>query len=120
MKIIIKRKNIDQSDALDKFIEEKLSGLQKFISILREEGNIGKSLADVIVEIEKTTKHHRKGEIFEVKGIINLPGKILLTSVESDDLFKAVIEVKDNLQVEIKQYKMKKIDRDRRKQRKDK
>jgi len=116
MKIIIKTKNIENSESLNSYIEEKLSGLQKFISVLREKGSIGKSLAEVFVEIEKTTKHHRKGEIFMVKAILHLPQKSIVAQDESDDLFKSVIEVKDDLQVEIKKYKTKNIDKNRRAQ----
>jgi len=116
MKIIIKTKNIENSESLNSYIEEKLSGLQKFISVLREEGDVGKTLAEVFVEIEKTTKHHRKGEIFMVKAFINMPGRNIVTEVESDDLFKAVIEAKDNLQAEIRKYKTKNIDKNRRAQ----
>lgn len=120
MKIIIKAKNIELTPYLEKFVEEKIGSLQKFISILRQEGNIGKSLAEAFVEIEKTTKHHRSGDIFRAEARIELPGRTIMAEALRDDLLKAIVEVKDEMQREIKKYKLKKIDKSRRPQRKPK
>ena len=56
MKIIIKTKNIDQSTALNSFVEKKFAGLKKFINVLKREDEIGKTLAEVFVEVEKISK----------------------------------------------------------------
>ena len=66
MKIIIKTKNLDQSEALNNFIEKKFETLKKFINVLKNPDEI-KTLAEVFVEVEKESKHHKNGEIFLVK-----------------------------------------------------
>ena len=120
MKIIIKTKNIDLSAEINDFVEKKFYGLKKFIDVLKREDEIGKTLAEVFVEVEKETKHHRKGDIFRVKSRIYLPGREIISQVRTDDLRKAIMEAKDDLKIEIEKYKFKNIDKIRRQQRKSK
>jgi ribosome-associated translation inhibitor RaiA len=120
MKIITKVKNIEPSVALNNFIEKKFLGLKKFIDVLKREDEIGKTLAEVFVEVGKETKHHRKGEIYIIKSRVYLPGREIISQVNSDDLQKAVVKAKDELKLEIEKYKVKKIDKNRRLQRKSK
>ena len=120
MKIIIKTKNLDLTADLQSFIEEKIGSLKKFISILKREDEMGKTLAEVFVEVEKETTHHRKGDIFRVKCRIYLPGREIIAQITADDLQKAVIKAKDELKIEIEKYKFKNVDKNRRQQRKSK
>ena len=119
MKIIIKAKNLDLSADLQSFIEKKIGSIKKFINILKQDTPEGlKTLAEVFVEVEKETEHHKKGKIFFVKIQVVLPGKSLVASFKADDLFKAIIGVKDEMKSEIGRYKIKSIDKNRRAQRK--
>ncbi|OGZ69862.1 MAG: ribosomal subunit interface protein [Candidatus Staskawiczbacteria bacterium RIFCSPHIGHO2_02_FULL_42_22] len=108
MNIIIKTKNIELTDSLEKFIQQKIGKLEKFSKIL------GKDSLEMFVEIEKETNHHRKGEIFFAEAILVMPGKKLVARAKSDDLGKAVSEVKEELEIEIKKYKLKAIELPRR------
>jgi len=119
MKITIKTKNLEFTEGLQNFIEKKLDSIKKFIDILKEDTPLrGKTLAEIFVEVEKETEHHKKGKIFLVKTKVNLPGKSLTAWSRADDLFKAVIGAKDELKIEIEKYKFKKVDKNRRQQRK--
>lgn len=118
MKVIIKTKNLELPGALKDFVEKKFYGLKKFINILKREDEIGKTLAEVFVEVEKETKHHRKGDIFLVKSRVYLPGREIISQVRTDDLQKSIIKAKDELKTEIEKYKFKIIDKTRRQQRK--
>ena len=118
MKIILKAKNLPLSAELKNFTEKKFSILKKFIDILKTENEIGKTLAEVFVEIEKETMHHNKGEIFGVKSRVYLPGREIISRVKSDDLFRAIIKSRDEMKIEIEKYKFKKIDKNRRLQKK--
>ena len=119
MKIIIKTKNLEQSDTLDNFVEKKFLTLKKFIGILKLPDD-KKTLAEVFVEVDRETKHHRKGDIFLVKAQVTLPGKKILAQAKEEDMFVAVTKAKDELRAEIEKYKVKKIDKNRRQQRKSK
>ena len=119
MKIITKAKNLELTDNLQNFVDEKIGGLKRFIDILKEDTpEKGKTLAEVFVELEKETKHHRKGDIFIANGKLVLPRKLIVVSARKDDIWEAVISMVDAFQVEIKQYKLKSIDKNRRQQRK--
>lgn len=121
MKIIIKTKNIDLTEGLQNFVEKKIGSIKKFIDILKQDTpQKGKTLAEIFVEVEKETKHHKKGKIFLVKTQIILPGKSLTAWSRADDLFKAIVKVKDELRIEIEKYKFKKADKNLRQRRKTK
>jgi ribosomal subunit interface protein len=108
MKIIIKTKNLELTDGLQVFVDKKIGSIKKYINILKEDTpEKGKTLAEVFVELKKETKHHRKGNIFLVKAMINLPGRIITVSSKADDIFEAIIDAKDELKTEIKKYKFK-------------
>jgi ribosomal subunit interface protein len=109
MKIIIKTKNLELSPSLESYINEKIGSFEKFIKTLQKEEE-GKTLSEIFVEVEKETRHHRHGEVFVAKAQIMLPGKSLVAEAKGEDLFLAIVEVKDELQQEIKKYKLKKID----------
>jgi ribosomal subunit interface protein len=115
MKIIIRTKNLELTDDLQKFVDEKIGGLKKFLSILKE-GK--KTLTETFVELEKETLHHKKGQIFRTEVQIQLPGKKLIAEAKGEDLKKAIVKVKDELQQEIKKYKLKITETIRRSQRK--
>jgi len=118
MKIIIKTKNIEFTKALQDFVEEKIGGLKKFIITLKEEPIYGKTLAEAIIEVEKETEHHKKGKIFKAMAKISLKGRNLIAQARSEDIKSAIVKLKDELQQEIKKYKLKKKDVRIRKQRK--
>ena len=117
MKIIIKSKNLEITDRLREYAEEKINSLKKFVNILDKDSEIGKDVAEFFVEIEKETKHHRKGDIFIASGKLVLPGKIIVVSARKDDVWQAIVAMVDAFQVEVKQYKLKNKEFIRRKQR---
>jgi len=120
MKIIIKAKNLELTEALQIYIEKKFLALKKFINILKRKEETGKTLAEIFVEVEKETKHHNKGMVFLVNTKVVLPGRSLVAEAREDDLYKAIVSAKDELKMEIGKYKFKKIDKNRREQRKSK
>lgn len=119
MRIIIKTKNLDLTEDLRNFIEEKIGSLKKFVDVLKREED-KKTLAEIFVEVERETLHHKKGYIFLVKTRIHLPGKRLIAFAKTDDLLTSVIKARDELKSEIEKYKFKNIDKNRRQQRKSK
>lgn len=120
MQIIIKTKNLELTESLKVFINKKVNLLSKFIKILKEKSpEKGKNLAEAFVEIEKVSKHHKKGDVFKTEIIIILPGKKLISESQGSDLLTTVIEAKDELEREIKKYKSKTAESIRREQKKE-
>lgn len=116
MKIIIKTTNLKLNRALENFIEKKINDLEKFSKIFHKkyfDGYYGKGKprAEAWVEVE------RGGPFFRAECQMRLPGKSLRSEALAKDLRQAVVEVKDELQRQLKQYKNKFIAKARKKQR---
>ncbi len=119
MKIIIKTKNLKLNQALKNFIEEKINSLEKFCFFgsptqipplskkERDWEGKGKPRVEAWVEIGRTTLHHKKGPVFWAECQMHLPGKSIRSTAQSKDLKLSIVEVKDELQRELKEYKEK-------------
>ena len=119
MNIIIKFKNLKITESFKRFIEEKIGGVKKFLKSFSKNTTADQEDSlEAFVEIEKETKHHRKGDVFKAEAKINLPGKSFMAKAHGDDLARTVTEVRDELEDEIRKYKTKVIEAPRRKERK--
>lgn len=110
MKITIKSTNLTLSDSIYAYISTKINSLDKFVQNVGEESAIGNPPIECWVEVEKTTEHHRKGNIFRAEGQIRLPGASGVRAEATEwDLHQAIDMVKDELQRQLKRYKRKMI-----------
>lgn len=111
MQVIIKTRNVELTDSLEGLINKRMAGLKRLVKNFQES-------SELLVEVEKETKHHRKGDIFGAEAMINLPGTKLVTRAHGENLSKVITEVKNELEREIRKYKTKIIELPRRKYRK--
>ena len=111
MKIVIKTKNVKLTPLLREFIEEKIDSLEKFAKRVFGESYYGrffgkgKPKVEAWMEIGKTTLHHQKGLNFFAECQMRFPGKSIRALSQAESLERAVVDVKDELQIEIKKYK---------------
>jgi len=75
-------------------VDEKIGSLDKFFD----------NTFNCDVTVGMTTHHHHKGNVYEAKVNLEVPGSLIRAEAVSDDLYKAINEVKDELQREIKKY----------------
>ncbi len=101
MKIDISTKNMTLDEPLRVFIEEKIGGLDHLI---------GNDKSQVKVEIGKPSEHHRSGPIFRAEANLMMGGVLLRATCEHEDLRNAIVDVKDELQAQIRKFKEKRID----------
>ena len=99
MNIIIKTTNIELTKSLEQWVHMRLQPLEKLQSFLRGPD------AEAWVEIGKTTKGQRKGDIFRAEAQIRLPGKSIRAEAVSSNLRKSINGLRDKLQREIIEYK---------------
>ena len=117
MKIVIRTKNIKLNRALEDFIEKKINDLEKFLEIFDEKKYFngyfgkGKPRVEAWVEVEK------EGPFFRAECQMRFPGRSLRSEAQAKDLKLAIVEVKDELQRQLKQYKSKLIAKTKRRQR---
>jgi len=119
MKITIKTKNIELNEVIKELIDDKINGLEKFIKSYHkdDEWEKIKPSCEFSVEIEKETRHYEKGPYFRAEIQVYLPRKTLIAEARSENLQTAITEIKDEMQSEIKKYKSKVIDKNRKIQR---
>ena len=101
MNIIIKGTNLELHNDLKEYVNEKIGGLKKFI----ENDNIDTNSVIARVELAKTTQHHQHGDIYKAEVNLQFPGKMIRSVDESDDIYKSIDKVKDELREMINSYK---------------
>lgn len=77
---------MDLTPAIKTYVEDKLSGLEKFV------GNI----LNMDVELGLDTNHHNKGEIYSCSVVIQLPKEVITVKKTEKNLYKAIDKVKDH------------------------
>jgi ribosomal subunit interface protein len=108
MNVIIKGTDLDLHNDLKDYVNEKIGGLEKFTE------NVGGDAITARVELARTTRHHQhSNSIYKAEVNLQLPKKMLRSVVESDDVYKAIDEVKDELKEMINNYKDEKISKAR-------
>lgn len=98
MKVTIKATNLELTPVIKKAIEEKIATLDKFIP------HIGTSV-EAFVEVALETRHHKKGKIYYAEANIKVPGKIIRSEAREENIYRAINEIKDELQRLLKEYK---------------
>lgn len=100
MKINVKAAGLELTPSLNVYIEDKLGGLSKLIKRFDEEG-----VAELWLDLARTTRHHHKGDVFRAEADLRLPRKILRVQKEAGDIRTAIDMLKDTLRLEIDKYK---------------
>ena len=85
----IKVTNMELTDVIQTYAEEKMSSVERLL---------GKdSDALIEIELEKTTNHHKQGDIFRAEANVTIEGKLYRVEATKDDLYAAVDKVKKEL-----------------------
>ena len=93
--------NFDLTDAINDYINKKLTPLEKFTG--------GSSEVLCEVEIGRTTNHHNSGEIFKAEVNMFVSGSSQIYAVsEQADLYSAIDLVKDDVERQLVSEKSKK------------
>ncbi len=101
MRIAITTKNIALDNPLRVFVEDKIGDLERLVR-----GNV----VEAHVEIGKPSEHHRKGSVFYAEVNLKVGGTVLRAQAQREDLRIAIVEAKDELQLQIKKFKERRKD----------
>ncbi len=101
MKLNIKATNLELTPAIREYIDTKMEAVTRFL------GNL--DIINFDFEVELTTKHHNKGEIFRAEANLEIAKDLLRVEKTEADLYKAIDKVKDHLVELIKKHKEKRI-----------
>lgn len=100
MNIIIHSKNLDITPPIREYVEIKISSLDHLLQRFETQGEIKTE-----IEIARTTKHHKSGDVFYAEANLHLPKKSLRAEHYDSDIRIAIDEIKNKLHNEIIKYK---------------
>lgn len=102
MNIQFKATNIELTDAIKNYVEEKLVSVEKILNAEQTE-----PLAEV--EIGKETPHRQSGDsLFFAEINLTVAGSLFRSHTQASELYAAIDEMKDEITREVKQDKEKK------------
>lgn len=111
MHIQIRAKNLELTPSLSTFVNQKMGKLARMIKKSAD-------VAEMFVDVERQTHHHKKGDVYWVEANIIIPGKKFFAKAHGDDIHDIIVDMREELQQAIKKFKTKVIDMPRRRQRK--
>lgn len=106
MRVVIHKKNLEITAALQNFIDIKL--IRPVEKVLKN--ILDKELPLLEIEIGRNTNHHRKGMVYHAEANLSLGRVFMRAEVDEDDMRKACDLLKDELLREIVKFKNKKQD----------
>ena len=102
----IKATNMDMTDAIRAYVEEKVSALDKLV-----EGY--EPAASISVEVGKSSNHHNKGPFMRCEMNLSIPGVMLRSEEEREDLYEAIDVAQGDLKRQLKDHKERLIEKNR-------
>ena len=105
MRFQVKAKGFELTPSLQQFVEEKMMGLEKYVSRWDENNSVL-----LTVEVAKNTKHHNKGEVFYAEANLQIPKHLLRVEETAEDMHAAIDILKDRLKNELLKLKDKLAD----------
>ncbi|MEK7625154.1 MAG: ribosome-associated translation inhibitor RaiA [Patescibacteria group bacterium] len=97
MKITTAGKQLNLTEAMEQYVEKKLSSLEKFFDRIEK----------AVVTLGMETHHHQKGEIFYAECKMDVPGADLFGKKTAKDIYAAIDCLRDELESKLKKYKQK-------------
>ena len=99
MKIIISGKQLKVTDAIRKYAEEKINKISKYSDAITE--------VDVVLAVEDTKS---EGRVHKADGLVFASGTKIKIEAENKDLYAAIDELSDRLERQVRKYKEKQKD----------
>ena len=99
MKIIISGKQLKVTDAIRKYAEEKINKISKYSDAITE--------VDVVLAVEDTKS---EGQVHKADGLVFASGTKIKIEAENKDLYAAIDELSDRLERQVRKYKEKQKD----------
>lgn len=93
MNIIIKGHNFEVTDAIRNYADQKLSSLFNNLSL--------SNIDNVDVELSAITRHHKHGEIYKASATVPLGSRKIHVESTTNDMYKSIDKLKDELAEEI-------------------
>lgn len=100
MRIEINAVRLELTEALKEYIESKIGSVERMIKKFEANGEL-----IAFVEISKTTRHHKQGDIYYAEITMKLPQKTIRLEKTHEDMYGAIDEIKDLFKEEVSKLK---------------
>ncbi len=108
MKIDIKSTNLELTPAISTYINEKIGSLERFINISEDVKTGETAPVEAFVEIARTTKHHKHGDVLRAEINMKVKGELLRSEAKDRDIRVALDTAKDIMERQLTEGKSKK------------
>ena len=108
MKIDIKATNLDLTPSIITYINEKVGSLEKFINISEDVKDGETHPVEAFVEIARTTKHHKHGDVLRAEINLKIKGELFRAEAKDWDIRVALDAAKDLMKIQLTEDKDKK------------
>ena len=110
MKFSIQGTNIKLSKPLRVWVRKKLGKLSRLHKDMRKKDDLPGSggeeeRVEMEVELEKTRPDQRKGRIFRAEAQFSLGGRLFRAEARRENIRKAVVDVREQLKRQLKEFK---------------
>ncbi len=108
MKINIQSTGFELTPTIREMVEKKVGSLEKLLKRFEKE-----SEAIAAVEVSRTTKHHRHGDVFYAEINLSVAGKLIRAENHNIKLQAAIDMAKDTIKQEILRFKERLIEKEK-------
>jgi len=108
MKLVIQSTLLELTDALREYVHRRLDPIAKVLISFEARGE-----CTLRIEIARTTRHHRKGDVYYVEATMVLPRKTIRIEQYDEDIRAGIDVLRKRLHVSIEQYKERMEDKER-------
>jgi putative sigma-54 modulation protein len=109
MKIEIKYTQFEATPDIEEYALKRMGTLEHFLKSFEKESEI-----TLFLEIARSTKHHKKGDVFYAEAMLEAGGKKMRGTATGKDIRAALDDVKEKLKKEIRRYKDKLVEQRKR------
>ena len=88
---------MDHSPALEEVVSRKLESIDHLVA--------GYDDVRAEVDLERTTEHHKGGEVFRIHIRVMLPGHVIDADAKGDDIYALADEARDTLHGAVQRFK---------------
>ena len=116
MQVTVKTTKFSLTPAIAAHLSRKLENIARMLSRIESSAAAkqarGRALITARIELERTTRHHRKGIVFRAEANLDVPGRAMLRAeAQGETLHLAIDRMRDELQREIKKWKERSVTR---------
>lgn len=108
MKIELLGTRLELTPAIKAYVNQKIGGVGNIIRRFEAAEE-----CTAFVELARTTRHHRHGDVFYVEVTLKLPRKSVRVEEHEEDIRAAIDRAKDRLKIELERFKEKATEKPR-------